>query len=106
MFGTFLKGRTAVVTGSLSGIGLGVARSLSAVGANIVLNGFAPDIEIRALEKELTNQTSSAKFIFADLTKPSDTKNLIEQSIAHFGKVDILVNNAGMQHISSVEEFP
>ena len=55
MFGTFLKGRTAVITGSLSGIGLGVARSLSAAGANIVLNGFAPDAEIRALEKELTN---------------------------------------------------
>lgn len=106
MFGTFLKGRTAVVTGSLSGIGLGVARALSAAGSNIVLNGFAPEAEIKALEKELTNQTSSAKFIFADLTKPSDTKNLIEQSIAHFGKVDILVNNAGMQHISTVEDFP
>lgn len=106
MFTTFLKGKTALVTGSLSGIGLGIARSLSAAGANIVLNGFASDEEIKKLEHELTNQHSSAKFIFADLTKPSDTKQLVERSIAHFGKVDILVNNAGMQHISTVEDFP
>lgn len=78
MFATqFLKGKTAVVTGSLSGIGLAIARSLSAAGSNVVLNGFAPDNEIKALEKELTNATSSAKFIYADLTKPSDTKLFI-----------------------------
>lgn len=77
MFTTFLKGKTALVTGSLSGIGLGIARSLSAAGANIVLNGFASDEEIRKLEHELTNQHSSAKFIFADLTKPNDTKQLV-----------------------------
>jgi 3-hydroxybutyrate dehydrogenase len=102
MFTPFLQGKTAVITGSLSGIGLGIARSLSAAGANIVLNGFAPQEEITKLEKELTNATSSAKFIYADLTVPSDTKKLIESSISHFGKVDILVNNAGMQHIDTV----
>ena len=54
----------------------------------------------------MTNANSSAKFIFADLTKPEDTKSLVEKSISHFGQVDILVNNAGMQHIDSVENFP
>jgi 3-hydroxybutyrate dehydrogenase len=102
MFTPFLKGKTALVTGSLSGIGLGIARALSAAGSNIVLNGFAPDEEIKKLEKELTNANSTAKFIFADLTKPTDTRQLVEKSIAHFGKVDILVNNAGMQHIDAV----
>jgi 3-hydroxybutyrate dehydrogenase len=106
MFTPFLKGKTALVTGSLSGIGLGIARSLSAAGANIVLNGFAPDAEIQKLEKELTTANTAAKFIFADLTKPADTRQLVEKSIAHFGAVDILVNNAGMQHIDSVENFP
>ncbi len=106
MFGLFLKGKTAVVTGSLSGIGLGIAKSLSASGANIVLNGFAPEDEIARTEKALTTEHAKAKFIFADLTKPADCRSLIENSISHFGQVDILVNNAGMQHIDKVEDFP
>lgn len=106
MFGHFLKGKTAVVTGSLSGIGLGIARSLSAAGANVVLNGFASDEEIARTEQSLTTSEAKAKFIFADLTKPADCRNLIQNSIAHFGQVDILVNNAGMQHIDKVEDFP
>ena len=106
MFGSFLKGKTAVVTGSLSGIGLGIARSLHGAGANIVLNGFAPEAEIKKLEQELTTNGQTAKFIHADLMKPADTKSFIEQSIKHFGNVDILVNNAGIQHIDKVEEFP
>ena len=106
MFLPFLKGKTAVVTGSLSGIGLGMAKALSSAGPNIVLNGFAPEDEIARTEKELTNEHSKAKFIYADLTKPADSKSLIEKSIAHFGKVDILVNNAGMQHIGTADEFP
>ena len=106
MFTQFLKGKTALVTGSLSGIGLGIARSLSAAGANIVLNGFASEEEIAKLEKELSVNGQSAKFIYADLMKPADNKSLVEKSIAHFGRVDILVNNAGIQHIDSVEKFP
>jgi 3-hydroxybutyrate dehydrogenase len=106
MFGLFLKGKTAVVTGSLSGIGLGIAKTLAASGANVVLNGFAPEDEIRRTEAALTSANSTAKFVFADLTKPADCRSLIEKSISHFGKVDILVNNAGMQHINKVEEFP
>ena len=73
MIGHFLKGKTAVVTGSLSGIGLGIAKQLSAAGANIVLNGFAPDNEIQQIEKSLNNDVSKAKFIYADLMKPSDS---------------------------------
>lgn len=102
MISNFLAGKTAVVTGSLSGIGLGIAKSLSAAGANIVLNGFASKDEIKAIEKQLSYDGHTAKFIHADLTKPSDTRSLIEQSIHTFGGVDILVNNAGMQHIDSV----
>ena len=106
MFGQILKGKTAVVTGSLSGIGLGIAKAFAGAGANIILNGFASDEEIRKIEGQLTTKDSKAKFIFADLTKPADSKNLIEKSISHFGQVDILVNNAGMQHIDKVEDFP
>lgn len=106
MFTQFLAGKTAIVTGSLSGIGLGIAKSLSAAGANIVLNGFAPEAEIAQLEKELSGNGKQAKFIFADLMKPADGKALVEKSIAHFGKVDILINNAGIQHIDAVENFP
>lgn len=102
MFVPFLKGKTALVTGSLSGIGLGIAKSLSAAGANVVLNGFAPADEIAKIEKELTKDGRTAKFIHADLMKPADCKSLVENSIKHFGKVDILVNNAGIQHIDSV----
>ena len=101
-----LKGQTAVVTGSLSGIGLGIAQGLSAAGANVVLNGFAPEDEIARLEKSLTNANSKAKFIYADLTKPADSRALVKNAISHFGKVDILVNNAGMQHIDKTEDFP
>ena len=77
MLGQFLKGKTAVVTGSLSGIGLGIARSLSASGANIVLNGFASDEEISKIESELNNPVSKAKFVYADLVKPADCRSLI-----------------------------
>ena len=85
---------------------MGIARALSGAGANVVLNGFAPDNEIKKLEGEMSNANSKAKFIFADLTKPADTKTLVEQSISHFGQVDILVNNAGIQHIDTCENFP
>ena len=101
-----LKGKTAVVTGSLSGIGLGIARGLAGAGANVVLNGFASEEEIARTEKALTSEHSKAKFIFADLLKPADSRALITKSIEHFGKVDILVNNAGMQHIDLTENFP
>jgi 3-hydroxybutyrate dehydrogenase len=105
-FSRFLVGKTAVVTGSLSGIGLGIAKQLSAAGANIVLNGFASKEEINKIQSQISSNNVKAKFIYADLTKPTDARNLIEQATKEFGAVDILVNNAGIQHISKVEEFP
>lgn len=103
MFSKFLVGKTAVVTGSLSGIGLGIAKQLSAAGANIVLNGFASEEEIKKIENLIQKEGVKAKFIYADLTKPADSKSIIEQATKHFGAVDILVNNAGIQSINKVE---
>ncbi len=93
----FLEGKRAIVTGSTSGIGLAIARSLSAEGAEVVLNGFGDEDEIAALCEELGAIHSSA-----NLLKPDE----IEAMMGEVGPVDILVNNAGMQHVSPVEEFP
>ena len=102
-----LKGRNAVVTGSTSGIGLGIARALARDGANVVLNGFgdgAKDIEAAraAIEKEF-----GVKAIYsgADMTKPSEIAGMVKSATA-FGSVDVLVNNAGVQHVAPIEEFP
>lgn len=96
------------MTGSLSGIGLGIAHSLAARGYNIVLNGFASDEEIKNTEADFAKKYPSveAKFIFADLTKPADCKKIVDETLKYFGRVDVLVNNAGMQHIDEVTNFP
>jgi 3-hydroxybutyrate dehydrogenase len=102
-----LKGRNAVVTGSTSGIGLGIARALARDGANVVLNGFgdAKDIEAAraAIEKEF-----GVKAIYsgADMTKPSEIAGMVKTAETAFGSVDVLVNNAGIQHVAPIEEFP
>jgi 3-hydroxybutyrate dehydrogenase len=102
-----LKGRNAVVTGSTSGIGLGIARALARDGANVVLNGFgdAKDIEAArvAIEKEF-----GVKAIYsgADMTKPAEIAGMVKSAEAAFGSVDVLVNNAGVQHVAPIEEFP
>jgi 3-hydroxybutyrate dehydrogenase len=93
----FLSGKTALVTGSTSGIGLAVARALAGEGAKVVLNGFGDPAEIARLRDEL-----GAGYSDADLTKPE----AIEAMMAEAGEVDILVNNAGMQHVAPVDEFP
>ncbi len=99
--------RTAVITGSTSGIGLGIARALAGSGANVVLNGFgdAADIEkIRAgIESELGVK---ALYSAADMTKPAEIAGMIRTAEQAFGGVDILVNNAGIQHVSPIEDFP
>ena len=93
----FLEGKTALVTGSTSGIGLAIARALRAEGANIVLSGFGDADEIAKLQEEMDASYSDANLMDPDA---------IEQMMAEAGQVDILVNNAGMQHVCPVEEFP
>jgi 3-hydroxybutyrate dehydrogenase len=98
-----LKGKTAIVTGSTSGIGLGIARALAAEGANIVINGFgdaaAIEKERSGLEKEFGVKVS---YSGADVTKPDQVKKMVDDA----GKVDILVNNAGIQYVEEFEKFP
>ncbi|WP_374763391.1 3-hydroxybutyrate dehydrogenase [Yunchengibacter salinarum] len=102
-----LKGKTAVITGSTSGIGLGLAEGLAAAGVDVVLNGFGDADEIRALQQRI-EQTHGVRalYIEADLMKGAAAADLIRQAEARLGRVDILVNNAGIQHVSPVESFP
>ncbi|WP_323782528.1 3-hydroxybutyrate dehydrogenase [Thalassovita sp.] len=98
-----LKGKTAVVTGSNSGIGLGVARELARAGADIVLNSFTDREEDHALARQVAEEFGiTARYIKADMSKSAECRALIEQA----GVCDILVNNAGIQHVAPIEEFP
>lgn len=103
----FLKGKTALVTGSTSGIGLGYAKAFAAEGANLVINGFG---EADAIEKERValERTSGAGALYSahDLTKVDQIEAMMADAADSFGGVDILVNNAGIQHVAPVEEFP
>jgi len=98
-----LTGKTALVTGSTSGIGLGIAKALAAQGARIVMNGFGdvdgPRAEITALGVEVD-------YHGADMSKPAEIEAMMQHAAARFGRVDILVNNAGIQHVARVENFP
>ena len=98
-----LKGKTALVTGSTSGIGLGIALALARQGANIVLNGFGdtegPKAQVAALGVKVADHG-------ADMSKPAEIEDLMQFAAAQFGQVDILVNNAGIQHVALVEDFP
>ncbi len=98
-----LKGKTALVTGSTSGIGLGIAKALAAQGANIMLNGFGdvegPKAEVAALGVQVD-------YHGADMSKPAEIEDMMKQAAARFGRIDILVNNAGIQHVAKIENFP
>jgi 3-hydroxybutyrate dehydrogenase len=101
------QGKTALVTGSTSGIGLGIAEAFAAQGANVVLNGFGDAAEIEALRARLARQHGvTVGFDAADMSKPGDIEAMMAKAVARFGAVDILVNNAGIQHVAPVEEFP
>ena len=103
----FLENKTAVITGSSSGIGLGMAKCLAEAGANIVLNGIEPAEQIESIRAEICKEYGvKAIYSNANMMKPDEIKGLIEMSEAEFGGVDILVNNAGIQFVSPVDEFP
>lgn len=102
-----LRGKSALVTGSTSGIGLGIARALAAAGADIMLNGFGDTAKIEALRTGLADEFSvRVAFDGADLMKPAEIARLVERCAAEHGSLDILVNNAGIQHVAPVEDFP
>ena len=98
-----LKGKTALVTGSTSGIGLGIAHCLARQGASLVLNGFG---EIEAAKAEVEKHGIKVGYHGADMSKPSDIEDMMRYAQRDFGGVDILVNNAGIQHVANVEDFP
>ncbi len=98
-----LTGKTAVITGSTSGIGLGIARGLAGAGADVVLNSFTDNEDDHALAAELAQEFGvTARYVQADMSRPAQCRALIETA----GACDILVNNAGIQHVASIPEFP
>lgn len=102
-----MKGKCAIVTGSTSGIGLGIARALARKGADVVLNGFGDATEIRALCEALSVEHGvRVAYSAADMAHPGEIEAMVKDAIAQFGGVDILVNNAGIQHVAPVDEFP
>ena len=101
-----LKGKVAVVTGSTSGIGLGIARALASAGADVLLNGFGPREQIDALCSELAKGGIRAAYSPADMSKADEIEAMIAFATRELGRVDIVVNNAGIQHTAPVEEFP
>ena len=102
----FLKGKTALITGSTSGIGLAIAHALAAEGADIMLNGFGDAAAIETIRQELESGGVRARYSDADLTKADAIEALMRQAQDELGGVDILVNNAGMQHVAPIDEFP
>ncbi|MEM8657423.1 MAG: 3-hydroxybutyrate dehydrogenase [Pseudomonadota bacterium] len=102
-----LSGKTAIVTGSNSGIGLGVAEALAKAGANVALNSYTDDAEDHALAQKLSDETGAGvKYIQGDMSKGDDCRAWVEKAAEVFGSVDILVNNAGIQHVAPIPEFP
>ena len=98
-----LKGKTALVTGSTSGIGLGMAIALAKQGVNIMVNGFGEKDEAIAKIKACGVEVD---YHGADMSKPAEIEDLIKQTEKRFGSLDILVNNAGIQHTANIEDFP
>ena len=102
-----LKGKTALVTGSTSGIGLAIARALAADGADLMINGLgdkaAIEEERAGLEKDFGIK---ARYSAADMSKPAEIADMVRAAEKEFGRLDVLVNNAGIQHVANIEDFP
>ncbi|EJN11653.1 3-hydroxybutyrate dehydrogenase [Bradyrhizobium sp. YR681] len=102
-----LAGKVALVTGSTSGIGLGIARALAASGADIVLNGFGDASEIGRTREQIAAEFNiKASYSPADMTKPKSIAEMIAATVSGSGRLDILVNNAGIQHVAPLDQFP
>jgi 3-hydroxybutyrate dehydrogenase len=102
-----LAGKTALITGSTSGIGRGFAECFARAGANVVLNGLGDAKEIESLRSGLEREHGvKATYDAADMTKPEQIRAMVENAAKAFGRVDVLVNNAGIQHVAPVDEFP
>jgi 3-hydroxybutyrate dehydrogenase len=102
-----LAGRVSLVTGSTSGIGLGIARALAAAGSEIVLNGFGAPENIAEAQAQIAAEFNVRVLHSpADMSKPASIREMIETTLASFGRLDVLVNNAGIQHVAPLQEFP
>ena len=101
------QGKNAIITGSTSGIGLGIAEAMAAAGMNVMLNGFGDAGEIEALRSRLA-ESHGVKVAYngADMTKPEEIEALVAETVSTFGQVDVVVNNAGIQNVQPIEEFP
>jgi 3-hydroxybutyrate dehydrogenase len=100
---TMLQGKTALVTGSTSGIGLGIAKALARQGANIVLNGFG---DVEGPRREIAALGVKVGYHGADMSKPAEIEAMMQYAAETFGRTDVLVNNAGIQHVARIEDFP
>ena len=101
-----VRGKTAIVTGSTSGIGLGIARGFADAGINIVMNGFGNRDEIEQNRQGIEQKGVKAIYNPADMTSPDEITDMINTARKEFGNIDIVVNNAGIQHVEKVEDFP
>jgi len=103
----FLRGKVSLVTGSTSGIGLGVARALAAAGSDIVLNGFGKPEEVANVQQSLASDFQvRVSYSSADMSKPQAIREMIDKALQSSGRLDILVNNAGIQHVAPLQDFP
>ncbi len=102
-----LAERVSLVTGSTSGIGLGIARALAAAGSEIILNGFGPSESIAETQAQIAAEFNVRVLHSpADMSKPVSIREMVEKALASFGRLDVLVNNAGIQHVAPLQEFP
>jgi len=102
-----LKGKTALVTGSTSGIGLATARALAQDGANVMLNGFGDKAAIEKIRAGIEQDFGiKARYSAADMSKPAEITDMVRATEKEFGALDVLVNNAGIQHVANIEDFP